>query len=137
MLNSPIPVHFSLLIPKMLTFTLGISCLTTSNLPWFTDLTFQVPMQYCSYSIGPCLCHKSHTKLGVLLWLHLFILSGLILHSSPVACWAPTDLGSSSFSVLSFCPFMLFMGFSRQEYWRGLPFPLPVDYILSEDSFIK
>ena len=32
----------------MLTFTLAISCLTTFNLPWFMDLTFQVPMQYCS-----------------------------------------------------------------------------------------
>ena len=32
----------------MSTFTLAISCLTTSNLPWFMDLTFQVPMQYCS-----------------------------------------------------------------------------------------
>ena len=32
----------------MLTFILGISCLTTSNLPWFMDLTYQVPMQYCS-----------------------------------------------------------------------------------------
>ena len=31
--NSPIPVHFSSLIPRMLTFTLAISCLTTSNLP--------------------------------------------------------------------------------------------------------
>ena len=39
-LNSPIPVHFSLLIPRMSTFTLAISCLTTSNLPWFMDLTF-------------------------------------------------------------------------------------------------
>ena len=29
-------------------FTLAISCLTTSNLPWFMDLTFQVLMQYCS-----------------------------------------------------------------------------------------
>ena len=29
-------------------FTLAISCLTTFNLPWFVDLTFQVPMQYCS-----------------------------------------------------------------------------------------
>ena len=27
---------------------------------------------------------------------------------------------------------ILFMGFSRQEYWSGLPFPPPVDYILSE-----
>ena len=32
-LNSPIPVHFSLLIPRMSTFMLAISCLTTSNLP--------------------------------------------------------------------------------------------------------
>ena len=32
-LNSPIPVHVSLLIPKMSTFTLAISYLTTSNLP--------------------------------------------------------------------------------------------------------
>ena len=37
---------FSSLIPKMSMFTLAISCLTTSNLPWFVDLTFQVPMQY-------------------------------------------------------------------------------------------
>ena len=30
--NSPIPVHFSSPIPKMLIFTLTISCLTTYNL---------------------------------------------------------------------------------------------------------
>ena len=29
---------------------------------------------------------------------------------------------------------MLFMGFSRQEYWSGLPSPYPVDHILSELS---
>ena len=29
-------------------FTLAIYYLTTSNLPWFMDLTFQVPMQCCS-----------------------------------------------------------------------------------------
>ena len=28
------------------------------------------------------------------------------------------------------------MGFSRQDYWSGLPFPSPVDYILSELSTI-
>ena len=32
-LNSPIPVHFSSLIPKILMFTLAISCLSTSSLP--------------------------------------------------------------------------------------------------------
>ena len=44
----PIPVHFSSLIPEMSVFTLAISCLTTSSLPWFMDLIFQVPIQYCS-----------------------------------------------------------------------------------------
>ena len=53
---------------------------------------------------------------------------------SPVAYWAPTDLGSSSFSILSVCLFILFMGFSRKEYWSGLPFPSPVDHILSDLS---
>ena len=55
----------------------------------------------------------------------------LFLHSSPVAYWAPSDLGSSSFSALSFCLFILFVGFSRQEYWSGLPFLSPVDHVLS------
>ena len=32
----------------MSVFTLAISCLTTFNLSWFMNLTFQVPMQYCS-----------------------------------------------------------------------------------------
>ena len=41
-------IHFSLLILKMCMFTLAISCLTTSNLPLFMDLKFQVPVQYCS-----------------------------------------------------------------------------------------
>ena len=40
----------------------------------------------------------------------------LFLHSSLVAYWSPTDLGISSFSVISFWLFILFMGFSRQEY---------------------
>ena len=30
--------------------------------------------------------------------------------------------------------FILFFGFSRQEYWGGLSFPSPVDHILSELS---
>ena len=110
-----------------------MSCLTTSNLPWFMDLTFQVPMQYCSLqhwtfllspvtsTAGYCFCFGSITSF----FLELF------LHWSPVAYWAPTDLGSSSFSILSFCLFILLMGFSRQEYWSGLPFPSPVEKFFS------
>ena len=118
--------------------TLSISCSTTSNLPWFMSLTFQVPMQSCSlqhqtFLPSPvtsttewCFCFGSVSSF----FLELF------LHWSPVAYWAPTDLGSSSFSVLSFCLFILFMGFSRQEHWSGLPFPSPVDHILSELSIM-
>ena len=84
-------------------FTLAISHLTTSNLPWFMDITFQVAMQYCSLQhqtllLSPvtsttvcCFCFGSVSSF----FLELF------LHSFPVAYWAPTDLGSSSFSVLS------------------------------------
>ena len=135
-LNSPIPVHFSLLIPRMSMFMLAISCLTTSNLPWFMNLKFQVPMQYCSLqhqtllpspviSLPGCCFHFGSIS--------SFFLE-LFLHRSPVAYWTPTNMGSSSFNVLFFCLFMLFMGFSRQEYWSGLPFPSPVDHILSELS---
>ena len=120
----------------MLTLILVISCLIASNLPWFVDLTFQVPMQYCSLqhqtllpspvtsTTGCCFCFGSISSF----FLELF------LHWSPVAYWAPTDLGSSSFNALLFCFFILFMGFSRQEYWSGLSFPAPVDHILSELS---
>ena len=125
-LNASIPVHFSSLIPRMSTFTLAISCLTTSYLPWFMDLTFQVPMQYCSLQHWTLLLSPVTSTAGYCFcfgYIPSFFLE-LFLHWSPVACWAPTDLGSSSFSILSFCLFILFMGFSRQEYWSGLSFPL-------------
>ena len=117
-------------------FTLAISCLTTSNLPWFMDLTFQVPMQYCS--LQHCTLFPSPVTSTTGCCFHFDSFSSffleLFLHWSPIAYWAPTDLGSSSFSVLSFCLFILFMGFSGQEYWSGLPFPSPVDHVFSELS---
>ena len=80
----------------MSTFTLAISYLTTSNLPWLMDLTFQDPMQYCALqqcwtllpspvtsTTGHCFCFGSVSSF----FLELF------LHWSPVAYWAPTDLG--------------------------------------------
>ena len=69
-------------------FTLAISCLTTSNLSWFMDLTFQVPMQYCS------LQHWTLLLSPVTSWycfgfgsIPSFFLE-LFLHWSPVAYWA-------------------------------------------------
>ena len=74
----------------------------------------------------------------VLFWLfsatymrfHLVILSEAIsplISSSILGTYRP-----GKFSVLSFCLFMLCMGFSRQEYGSSLPFPSPVDHIFSE-----
>ena len=68
---------FSSLIPKMLTFTLAISCWTTSNLPWFMDLTFQIPMQYTT-SDFTSITSRIQNWVLFLLWLCLFIFSGVI-----------------------------------------------------------
>ena len=59
------PVLFSFLISKVSWFTLAISCLTTSNFPWFMELAFQVPMHIALYSSRPCFHHQSHPQLGV------------------------------------------------------------------------
>ena len=88
----------------MSTFTLAISCLTTSSLPWFMNLTFQVPTWYCSSqhctllpsSVTSTSGHCFHFGSASSFFLELF------LHSSPVAYWAPTDLRSASFNVTSF-----------------------------------
>ena len=90
------------------------------------------------YSIGLYFCHQLHLNLDSYfcfrsissLYLELF------LHSSPVAYWASTVLGISSFSVISFCLFILFMGFLRQEYWSDLALSSPVYQILPELSAV-
>ena len=85
-------------------FTLAFSCLTTPSLPWFMDLTFQVPMWYC------CLLHQTFLQLPAISTTECYFCFGsissffleLFLHWSPVACWTPTNLGGLSFTILSF-----------------------------------
>ena len=62
------------------------------------DLTFQVPMQYCplppslvTSTTGHCFCFGSVSS----------FFQELVFHSSPVAYWAPIDLGSSSYTWTS------------------------------------
>ena len=113
----------------MLMFTLSISCLATS-----TFILIHGPNTAGSYAIlffttsdFTFTTRHIYNWALFLLWLSLFISSGgtALLCSSPVAYWAPTDLGSLSFSVISFYLFVLFMGFSRQE-WRRQWHPTPV-----------
>ena len=116
-------------------FTLAISCLILSNLPWFMDLTFHIPMQYCSLQHQTLFSPPDTSNNWAVfpLWLNLILLSGAI---SPVFSRSilDTNLGSSSISVIPFYFFMLFMEFSRQEWWSDLPFLSPVDHVLSELS---
>ena len=90
----------------MSTFTLAISCLTTSNLPWFMDLIFQVPMPYCSLQHQTLLPSRHiHNWVLFLLWLFLFILSGVIspmILSSLLVTYQP---GEFIFQCPNFLPF--------------------------------
>ena len=98
-LNFPTPVHFSSLIPRMSMFILAISCLTSSNLPWLMDLTFQVPIQHCSLQHWILLSSSgiSTTEHPICFGpVASFVLGLLVifLHSSPVAYWTPSDPGT-------------------------------------------
>ena len=78
-------------------FTLAISCLTASNLPWFMDLTFQIPMWNCSllhwnllpstvtFTAECCFCFES---------VSLFFLE-LFPHWFPIAYWHVLTWGVS------------------------------------------
>ena len=117
----------------MSTFILAISYLTTfqfalihgPNIPRSYAILFFTASDFTSIT------SPIHNWVLILLLLHHFI---LFLYWSPVAYWAPTNLGSSSFNVISVCLFILFMGFSRKEYWCDLTFPSPGDHVLSELS---
>ena len=115
----------------MLMFTLAISCLTTFSLPWFMDLTFQVPMQYCFLqhrtlllspvlsTTGYCICFGSIPSF----FLELF------LHWSPVAYWAPRKF---LFQCPIFFPFHAVHGVLKARILKWFAIPSPVDHVLSE-----
>ena len=116
-------------------FILTTSCLTTSSLPWFMDLTFQVSMQYCSLhdqillSSPDISTTEHHFCFGPAASFFLGLLV-VILCSSPVAYWTPSNLGDSSFGVISFSLFIQFMRSSRQVYW-GDPSSSGSDFVNS------
>jgi len=114
-------------------FTLASPSLATSNLLWFMDLIFQVPMQYfylhhrnllqslLTSTTGCCFCFGSISSF----FLELF------LHWSWVAYWAPTNLGSSSLSP-NFLPFHALHRVHKARIlkWFSIPFS-------SEPCFVR
>ena len=99
---------------------------------WATDLIWSDLCMKCSLDISNFLEEISSLSHSII-FLYFFAL--ITEEGSDLSLLLFGTL-QSSFSVLSFCLFILFMGFPRQEYWSGLPFPSPVDHILSELSTI-
>ena len=113
------------MISRMLMFTLAISCLTTSNLSWFMDLTFQVPMQYCSLHHRTLLLSPVPSNwVLLLLWLHPFILSGVIsplISSNISGTYWPEEF---IFQCPIFLPFHTVHGVVKARIlkWFAIPF---------------
>ena len=82
------------------------------------NLTFQGPMQYCSALHGTLLSPPDTSQLGIVSVLVQPFHSFWSYFSTLLQTyWPPTDLGGSEFIF---------------QCWCGLPFPSPVDHILSE-----
>ena len=126
------PRPFRSLIFKMSVVTPAISCLTTSNSPWFMDLTFQLLCNIVLYSIRLYFHYQSYPQLGVVLALALFLVSEVI--SSLFSILSTYWLGEFIFQCHLFLPFHTVYEVLKQDYWNVLPFPSPVNHILPELS---
>ena len=97
---------------------------TELNLPWFMNLTFQVPTQYCSLQHWTSITSHIHNWTLLSLWRHLFILSGVIsplFSSSILGTYQP---GEFIFQCHIFLPFHTIHGVlkARILQWFAIPF---------------
>ena len=93
-------------------------------------------MQYCSFTASDLASVTSHIHSWVLflLWLCLFTRSGVIsplFSSSRLGTYQP---GEFIFQCPIFLPFHTVHGVLKARVLSGLPFPSPVDHVLSELS---
>ena len=102
-------------------FTLAISYLTISYLPWFMDVAFRVLMQYCSLHHQTLLSPADTSTTGHCLHFgstSSFFLE-LLLCSAPVVYWIPTNLGVGLYIYI--LPFHGNLK-ARILKWLALPF---------------
>ena len=102
------------------------------------DPRFQIPMQYCSLEhwtslsppdTSPSECHFCFSP-ATSFFLKLLVIA---LCSSPVAYWTLSCLGGFSSGII-FLPFYTVHGVLEVRLLEWLPFPPPVDCVLSELS---
>jgi len=112
--------------------------MTLCNLPLFcpVHLSHEQPGKDQSLAALDFTSITSHIHNWVLflLWLHLFILSGVISPLISSNILSTYRLGEFIFQCPMLLPFHTVHGVPRQEHWSGLPFPFLVDQILSELS---
>ena len=80
-----------------------------------------------------------HSWVSFPLWPSHFILSGAVaLCSNPVAHWTPSDLRGRGLSsgIVSFCVFILSVGFSGQKHWSWLTFLSSGDDFFCQNSLL-
>ena len=117
----------------MLMLTLAISCLTSSNFPWFMGLTFQVPTQYCSLQHQTSLPSPVTSTTGY--WFCFGFISSFFLFMSSLisscilcTCW----LGEFIFQLSSFLPFHTVYGILKARIMKWFSIPSSVDHVLSD-----
>ena len=108
-------------------FTLSVSCLTTSNLPWIIDLTFQVPINHHNivlYIIRFPSPVTSTTRCFILLYLSLLILSGTISSLFSSGILVTCQPGEFIFRCHIFLPFHNIHGILQAKLltWFAIPF---------------
>ena len=124
-LNSPIPVHFSLLIPKMLMFTLAIYCL---HYQFALIHGPNIPGSYAIllFTASDLTSIASHILNWVLflLWLHPFILSGVISPLISCSILGTYQPGEFIFQCPIFLSFHTVHGILKARIlkWFAIPF---------------
>ena len=107
---------------------LAISCLIMSSLPWFMDLTFQVPKKYILYSTGLYFPIRHIYNWGSFpLWPSCFLLSEAVGNCPPLYPSSKRDTfwpAGLSFWCQIFFLFRMSMGFSGKNTGVGCHFLL-------------
>ena len=102
-------------------------------------LKFQVPTQYCSYNIRPCLYHKLYPQLDIVFYLvtYPFILSGVISPLISCSILGTYQPGEFHFQYPIILPFHTVCGLLKARIlkWFDIPFSTnSSDHLLSELS---
>ena len=98
------------------------------------DLTFQFPMQYCSLQHRTLISITGHIQNWVvfLVWLRLFILSGVISPLISSSILGTYRSGEFLFQYPIFLPFHTVHGVLKARTLKWFAIPFSMDHILSE-----